>query len=152
MRPLADSTMRFHRRQSPGRCPFEQRFAWLLRVTLDNLHILDPSGFIRADISARQAMLELENNLSLTFTVLMNPVSEYRPSVKRGLLPFFMEIDFAPDQFLCLTLVESPGTAFPHIVLHLHKIIQRFNQMYIHFTSSSFTGFTGIRRLSFPPT
>jgi hypothetical protein len=96
-------------------------------------------------------MLELENNLSLTVAVLMDPVSEYRASVKRGFLPFLMEIDFTPDQFLDLTLVESPGTSFPHIILQLDEIIQRFNQMYIHSASSSFTGFTGIKRLSFPP-
>jgi hypothetical protein len=79
-------------------------------------------------------MLELENNLSLILAILMNPVSEYRPSIKRGFLPLFMKIDFAPDQFLRLTLIESPRTAFPQIVLQLHKMTQRFNQMYIHFT------------------
>ena len=79
-------------------------------------------------------MLELEDNLSLILTILMNPVSEYRPPIKRRFLPLFMKIDFASDQFLRLTIIQSPRTAFPHIVFQLHKMIQRFNQMYIHFT------------------
>jgi hypothetical protein len=42
-------------------------------------------------------MLELEDNLSLILAILMNPVSEYRPSIKRRFLPLFMKIDFASD-------------------------------------------------------
>lgn len=78
-------------------------------------------------------MLELEDNLSLILAILMDPVSEYRPSIKRGFLPFFMKIDIATDQFLRLNIIQSPRTAFPHIVFQLHKMIQRFNQMDIHF-------------------
>src|SRR5665647_1481658 len=79
-------------------------------------------------------MLELEDNLSLILAILMNPVSEYRPSIKRGFLPLLMKIDFAADQFLRLTIIQSTRTTFPHIVFQLHKMIQRFNQVYIHFT------------------
>ena len=72
-------------------------------------------------------MLEFENNLSLIFSILINPVSEYGPSIKRRFLSLFMKINFAPNQFLCLILIQSPPTAFPYIVLQLHKMIQRFN-------------------------
>jgi len=81
-------------------------------------------------------MLEFENNLSLIFSVRINPVSEYGPSIKRRFLPLFMKIDFAPNQFLGLFLIQPPPAAFPYIILQLHKMIRRFNQMYIHFFPS----------------
>jgi hypothetical protein len=77
-------------------------------------------------------MLEFENNLSLIFSIRIHPVSEYRPSIKRGFLSLFMKINFAANQFLCLIFIQSPPTALPYIVLQLYKMIQRFNQVYIH--------------------
>jgi len=53
-------------------------------------------------------MLELENNLSLILATLMNPVSEYGPSIKRGFLSLLMKIDFATNQFLRLIIIQSP--------------------------------------------
>jgi hypothetical protein len=108
----------------------------LLMFRLYDLHILGPSGFTRTDISAGLAVLEFENNLSLIFSIRIHPVSEDGSSIKRRFLPLFMEINFAPDQFLCLILIQSPRTAFPYIILDLHKMIQRFNQVYIHFFPS----------------
>jgi hypothetical protein len=67
----------------------------------------------------------------------MNSVSEYRPSIKRGLVPPLMEIDFTPDQLLRLTLLECPRTALPQIVLQLYKLIYPFNQMNIHLSPLS---------------
>lgn len=62
----------------------------------------------------------------------MNPVSEDCPAIKRGFQSLFMKINFAPNQFLGLLLIQLPRTAFPHTVLQLHKMIQRFYQVYIH--------------------
>ncbi len=68
-------------------------------------------------------MLEFEYDLSLIFSIWINPVPEDGPSIKRRFLPFLVKIDFAPNQFLCLLLIQLPPTAFPDIVLQLHKMI-----------------------------
>jgi hypothetical protein len=107
-----------------------------LLLGLYDLYVLGPSGFTGADISAGRAMLEFENNLSLIFSIRIQPVSEDGPTIKRGFLPLFMEINFAADQFLCLILIQIPPAAFPYVILQLHKMIQRFNQVYIHALSS----------------
>jgi hypothetical protein len=44
--------------------------------------------------------------------ILLNPVSQYRPPVKRGFLSFFMEIDFTADQIFCL-VSSSPMNRSP---------------------------------------
>lgn len=104
----------------------------VLLLRLGDLYHLLPAGFIRADISARHTILEFENDLSSTLSLLMNPVSEDCPAIKRGFQSLFMKINFAPDQFLCLFLIQLPQTAFPHIVLQLHKMIHGFYQVYVH--------------------
>ena len=78
-------------------------------------------------------MLELENNLPLILAIRLYSIPQYSPAVKGRLLLLLMKKNLTTNQFLSFIFIQCPPAAFPYIIRQLGKIIQMFDQVYIHF-------------------
>jgi hypothetical protein len=103
----------------------------LFRFCYD-LHLHGPTVFICPYVSARGIIFEFENNSSLMLSIVLDPVPHYRSTIERGFHPTLVKINFTPDELPGFLLLEFPPAAFPKVIIELGKIVQVFNQMYIH--------------------